>query len=246
MAKKNLLGQKFGRLFVLEENGRDNHKNVIWKCQCDCGTIKDVRGTHLTQGKVLSCGCLQKERTSEASRKNIEGQKFGLLLALKPTESIKNDSVVWECQCECGALSYHSVRDLNSGHVSSCGCLTRSKGELKIERLLKGAGLHFETEKSFDTCRFSDTNRKARFDFFVEDEYLIEYDGPQHFESGSGDFDSPEQVLKIQEHDTIKNQWCIDNNIPLIRIPYVQLNQLTIKDLLLETTSFLMQKTTPS
>ena len=68
MAKKDLTGERFGRLVVLCDDGtRDKHRNVMWKCQCDCGNIKYVRTIHLTHKKhpVRSCGCLQKEITKE-------------------------------------------------------------------------------------------------------------------------------------------------------------------------------------
>ena len=44
----------------------------------------------------------------------------------------------------------------------------------------------------------------------------------------------------IQERDTYKNQWCKENNIPLIRIPYTHLNDLCLEDLLLETSKFII------
>lgn len=43
-----------------------------------------------------------------------------------------------------------------------------------------------------------------------------------------------------QEHDKLKNQWCKENNIPLIRIPYTRYNDLCIEDLLLETSNFII------
>lgn len=48
------------------------------------------------------------------------------------------------------------------------------------------------------------------------------------------------KLLKDKELDEYKNQWCKENNIPLIRIPYIHLNDLCIEDLLLETTNFLI------
>jgi hypothetical protein len=66
----NLVGQRFSRLTVLEfshswfdKKGRP--KKAIWKCLCDCGTIKDVVGGGLTSGKTQSCGCLNRENTSK-------------------------------------------------------------------------------------------------------------------------------------------------------------------------------------
>lgn len=76
--------------------------------------------------------------------------------------------------------------------------------------------------------------------FFVNNQYLIEFDGIQHFFATSDRFCS-EEVEKIKQRDAYKNQWCKENNIPLIRIPYTHLKDLVIEDLLLETTSFLVK-----
>lgn len=79
-----------------------------------------------------------------------------------------------------------------------------------------------------------------KFDFQVGN-YLIEYDGEQHFIPQSfGDTKiSAELKLKTtQLHDKIKNEYCIKHNIPLIRIPYTHYEDLKIEDLLLNTTTF--------
>ena len=72
------------------------------------------------------------------------------------------------------------------------------------------------------------------FDFYVNNEYLIEYDGEQHFDKNS--FFNYEYT---HIHDKIKSKWCKDNNIPLIRIPYTKYNDLCLEDLLLDKTKFL-------
>ena len=61
----------------------------------------------------------------------------------------------------------------------SCGCL-KSKGEEKIIKILKDNNISFEKEKKFDFCIF-ENGSYPRFDFFIENQYLIEYDGIQHF-----------------------------------------------------------------
>lgn len=69
MNKRNLVGQRFGRLLVLCDDGtRSSDGTIKWKCRCDCGNITHVSTTNLTSGNTQSCGCLQKERTI-ASRK---------------------------------------------------------------------------------------------------------------------------------------------------------------------------------
>lgn len=69
--KRNLVGQRFGRLTVAAEGGRDSHGSVMWECVCDCGTTRTLLGSNLTAGRTRSCGCLRKEVTSV--RRTIHG-----------------------------------------------------------------------------------------------------------------------------------------------------------------------------
>lgn len=66
MGKKiDLTGQKFGRLLVLYECGRAKGCRVLWKCRCDCGNECIVRSAQLKSQRTQSCGCLQRDRSSE-------------------------------------------------------------------------------------------------------------------------------------------------------------------------------------
>lgn len=116
----------------------------------------------------------------------------------------------------------------------------KSKGERKITELLFQANISFITEKRFADCVFEDTKRPARFDFYINNKYLLEYDGQQHSKQGNGVFDNEEKFNKTQEHDKYKNEWCKNHNIPLIRIPYTHYNDICLDDLLLETTTYLV------
>ena len=53
-------------------------------------------------------------------------------------------------------------------------------------------------------------------------------------------WNNEESHLKLVKRDKYKNQWCKDNNIPLIRIPYTHLKDLCIEDLLLETSNYII------
>ena len=68
---KDLTGQKFGRLTVLGLENIIKHK-VMWKCKCDCGNIKIVRGEHLKSGKIRSCGCLNNEMRIARTAKHYQ------------------------------------------------------------------------------------------------------------------------------------------------------------------------------
>jgi len=60
-----MLGKKFGRLTVLEEMGREKDGTILWKCICECGTVKIINGSSLRKGATRSCGCYNKELISK-------------------------------------------------------------------------------------------------------------------------------------------------------------------------------------
>lgn len=62
MKVKNLIGQKFGRLTVVELDKFNKRSGVYWVCECDCGNINTVRSDSLTSGNTKSCGCLASEQ----------------------------------------------------------------------------------------------------------------------------------------------------------------------------------------
>ena len=63
-SKKNLLGQTFGRLKVINFLKSDKNYKAIWNCKCFCGNFSQVRASDLLNHKVNSCGCLRKESSS--------------------------------------------------------------------------------------------------------------------------------------------------------------------------------------
>lgn len=65
---KDLTGQRFGRLVVLKQEGRNSSRKITWLCKCDCGNECVVVGNSLSTGNTVSCGCLRKEVTGEKYR----------------------------------------------------------------------------------------------------------------------------------------------------------------------------------
>lgn len=205
-------------------------QNSKWLCECSCEnkTRRIINGNDLRSGHSKSCGCLKSEKTSLRKSKNITNKKFGFLTALYPTEKRQQTNIVWHCLCDCGNECDISIMYLENGHTQSCGCLNQSIGSITIAKLLKENNIPFEQEKTFSDCK--DKNLLP-FDFYVNNSYLIEYDGLQHFKQG-GKGSSWHNLEYYQKHDDIKNQWCIQHNIPLIRIPYT-LKEITLSDLLI-------------
>lgn len=110
-------------------------------------------------------------------------------------------------------------------HLRGSGCNrcgSTSSAVNKIITVLDELNIPFCTEKSFPNCK-GVTGKMLRFDIHLpEHNILIEYDGPHHFEPthyGSG-YDVDEAFSRQVANDHIKNEFCEQQNIHLIRIPY--------------------------
>lgn len=68
MRALNLTGMRFGRWLVGKRAPNTPKEGSRWYVRCDCGNEKIVSGGSLQQGASQSCGCLNKERTSESRR----------------------------------------------------------------------------------------------------------------------------------------------------------------------------------
>lgn len=128
---------------------------------------------------------------------------------------------------------------MRSGHTQSCGCL-KSVGESKISNLLKENNISFNKEYVFPNFKFKNSIGIPRFDFYVENSYVIEFDGKAHYETNGG-WNNEDNLKTIQLHDKEKNEFCKNNNIPLIRIPYYHFKELEIKDLIPSSSKFLLK-----
>lgn len=243
----DLVGQKFNHLTVLKR-AENIGRYTAWLCECDCSNATKVvvRGADLKNNHTKSCGCQRIaaniKRNNEARAKaSIIGKTYGKLTVIKESERrTKNRKVLYECRCSCGSskIVYTTKDQLESGHVTSCGCIL-SKGEEKIKRLLIDNQILFEMEKTFSDCILP-SGRKARFDFYVANEYIIEFDGKQHFQAEKTGWNTEEHFQNVQKHDRIKNQYCFQNNIPIIRIPYTHLENIVISDLQISTSEFIL------
>ncbi len=109
---------------------------------------------------------------------------------------------------------------------SRCPICKESKGEEKIRRYLTENGYEFIPQYSISECK---NKNPLRFDFAVcqnnKINCLIEYDGVQHFEPSSF-FGGQKEHELIRKRDKIKEEYCINNGIKLIRIPYHNLGAI--------------------
>lgn len=207
-----------------------------WACQCKiCKKYKVTKGCNIKDKNSFGCcGNVQ----------NLLGQTFGKLKVISMTERRRDRHVIWKCKCECGNICEVCSKELINGDTKSCGCIVRensSHGQLKILQLLKENNILFETQRTIKPqdgyCKY--------IDFCInpnkQNMYFIEYDGKQHFlqncHFGSGRRET-EELKVIQKRDQQKNEYCQQNNIPLIRIPYTRYEELCLDDLLLDKTQW--------
>lgn len=120
LRKKDLTGQKFGKLTALRIVKKDVFGNYFWLCSCDCGREKVIQGESLSIGATKSCGCIK--------MKDLVGQKFNRFTVLKRAESDKRGRSRWFCKCDCGTEKIVNENALLTGSIKSCGCLKAEIG----------------------------------------------------------------------------------------------------------------------
>lgn len=120
----DISGQRYGRLVALRDVG--SHGNArVWQFQCDCGAVTEAKALTVRHGKISSCGCLQRQLSSERKSLKLEGQRFGRLVVLDRDGHDNHGHVTWRCLCDCGNEKTVTGISLKKGVTKSCGCLHR-------------------------------------------------------------------------------------------------------------------------
>ena len=146
---KNLIGQKFGYLTVIDLLQIGTHgKEYI--CECDCGNITNQRGSVLTSGHVVSCGCNKSTKAKESGKLNIKkyysesyniekykklatshiNEKYNYLKIIDIEYDSSSKIFKYICRCDCGNITKQIYTDLKNGKVKSCGCYQKDKASI--------------------------------------------------------------------------------------------------------------------
>ncbi|QWU14397.1 hypothetical protein SAMN04487895_101706 [Paenibacillus sophorae] len=161
MEKKidDLIGEKFGKWFVLEQGPKKEKTNLKqWLCVCtECHrTKKLVPETYLVRGLSKSCGCNRNMK----KLKDLTGKRFGNLVVVQRV-GLSGHTSTWLCQCDCGGDKIVPRNDLkrkDGRQITHCGC----KNKESINKF-------FEC----DTYFVGMTSKGWEFYFNVEDFELI-------------------------------------------------------------------------
>ena len=216
---EDFIGKTFGEFKVLEV-GKINEKGIkFYRCKCSCGEIVEVNCYNLKDGRSTNCGCKRKQEISSRMKKDIQGQKFGKLIAIKELGLNDNHKTVYLCKCDCGNETTATVGSLISGHTMSCGCV-KSQGNYLLTSILKKKRIDYKAEYYVDLSKTNYNTTRLFFDAFLPQyNVAIEYDGEQHFYPCDL-FGGEEEFKRTQERDRIKNEYCKNNGITLYRISY--------------------------
>ena len=182
---------------------------------CDCGHHIYMRYDNFKAKKRCKFCANNVKLTQEEVKEIIEKENYKLL-----SEYISMHKPII-IQCDKGHIYKTS---LNSFKDNNCRCpiCSKSKGEEKIANYLNNNNINFIQQYTFDDCMFE---HRLLFDFHLPQYNIcIEYDGIQHYEpidfGNKGEEWALKQFEKNKIKDNIKTEFCQQNNIKLIRIPY--------------------------
>lgn len=135
--KFNLTGQRFGKWTVLEESKSKGSQGRHFKCRCDCGETKDVRGLDLRKGNSTKCKKCAREYGS--TKVEMIGKIFGKWFVMDFAGK-KHNSYQYLCRCECGTEKVLHGPSLRQGLTTQCHiCGNRMKARKNITH---GFGRH--------------------------------------------------------------------------------------------------------
>ena len=217
--------------FKIISRAPNKNNRPQWNCQCKtCGEycVKDRANLFVHK----SCGCAKNKNIGKSLRKDLTNKKFGKLTAIKDTgKSNASGNAIWLCKCDCGNECEVDSNNLSSLHTYSCGCVKYSIGERNIIKILDNNNISYVKEYSLKNIN---NQHPYRFDFALLDndnniQRFIEFDGIQHYQETHGLWKHTKSDLKqLQQRDKVKNEYALSHNIPLVRIPYWERDNITL------------------
>ena len=205
-------------------------KNMTAPIKCFCSIHNHTWAT-TPQSLLNDCGCYYCGLDKLAKFHLHTQEEFESIIrksnpdvdVISEYTGLKNDVIV-----KCKKCGYEWKLNANSLKVNGTRCKKCSytyKGEDEIIKILEGLKVDYIHQFKIENCK---DKRPLPFDFYLPQyNCCIEFDGIQHFEPRFGD----ECFKKTTLHDEIKNKYCLENNIKLLRIPYWESGN--IKDLII-------------
>ena len=193
------------------------NKRTKLKLMCPNGHIHEIRLDSFQSGSGCK-QCMIENMKNDIQYVTRQIEKRGFKLLSKYNGNNKPITL----QCKKGHI-FDSTFDIIVNNNGGCPICNESKGERIITTYLNNNNIKFKPQHRFDNCKFY---YKLPFDFYLPQyNTLIEFDGIQHFEIVKH-FGGLDAFIDRKIRDTVKNIYCKENNIKLIRIPYWEINNI--------------------
>lgn len=195
----------------------NNHERINYSCS-KCNKSFSQRPMNLLRNPSCPFCRDRKRRTTEDFKEELLQNNPDVTLC----GEFKNFQTKIQVQCnKCGYNWDALPQNILKGHA--CPKCNQSLGERKIIEILDKLKIDYNYEYPFSDCidKFV-----LPFDFYLPQYHMcIEYDGIQHFQAVEH-FGGEEQLKIQQRHDKIKNDYCNNNHIDLLRIKYTDFNKI--------------------
>lgn len=203
----------------------ESYENVMSILEIKCGLCNDIYkksfNAYQSNHRCKKCAFKNAAEKCRLSQEYVENyiSSFGDKLL----ENYINHQIKLAILCgECNNNFSMSFNNYSRG--KRCTCNTKSKGESAIKKYLENNNIEFIEQQTFNKCK---NINKLPFDFYIKSfNLLIEYDGIQHLKIVKY-FGGLKKFHECQHRDIIKNLFCLENNINLLRIPYTDFYNIT-------------------
>lgn len=246
MSKKLTTSEFKERLFNIYGNQFDvlseyvnNETKIKLKCN-QCGNIIEKKPVKMTGSTKEGCYiCSGKcHKTTEYFKNELENKFPNQFEVLEEYQGARTPIHIKRLVC--GHIQKITPDNLLRGKgCPSCGIRQSSYMDI-VEAYLDKHKIKYEKEKTFEGCR---NIRPLPFDYYIERKNVcIEVDGEFHYDVNSVYLNNRSAYEEVHKRDLIKTQYCKDNNIKLIRLPYYEVDNFeTILDLELHANTEITQ-----
>lgn len=231
---RNKTTQSFRQeVYAINPNIKINGEYINAKTPIECECLIDGAIWFSDPNRVLNgegcpiCGRIAANMHSTKSNEVFLNQLSVVNPDILPIQEYIQAKIPILVMCKKCGFQWKATPD-NLLHGGSCLTCRVSSNEQKLGNILEDLGYCIERQKKYADCR---DQLPLPFDIYLsEHNIIVEYDGEQHFFpvnfGGISDEEALENFHKTQFHDNIKNNYCLLNNIPLIRVPYWEKNNL--------------------
>lgn len=211
---KKIHGDKYDYSITMYKTARTKLKII-----CPIHGVQEMLPHHHLKGH--GCGKCGRKEINKSNGRKFTQEIF--LEKVKHIEGLSFEKTVYKSKRDAVIVTCHQHGDYETKAevlLKGCGCpkCKSSEGEKQIRKWLQEKNIVFMEQMGFPGCNYK---KKLLFDFYIPSMNLcIEYDGEQHYRKVN--YWGGEKGLRVRQiKDKIKNDFCKEKNIKLLRISYI-------------------------